>query len=161
MAVVFCKRPNPQGKALIKNLVVQPAQAVKCVVIIPGDKSISHRSIMLGSLAYGLTQVDNFLTSADCISTMNIFKAMGVQIKQKGTHLTIGGKGLNSLQPPKKILDAGNSGTTSRIILGLLAGQPFTSRLTGDKYLRRRPMKRVVGPFEAQMGARFSGGGVS
>jgi len=142
----------------VKKLVVQPAQAVKGVVIIPGDKSISHRSIMLGSLAYGLTQVDNFLTSADCISTMNIFKAMGVQIQQKGTHLTIRGRGLNSLQPPKKILDAGNSGTTSRIILGLLAGQPFTSRLTGDKYLRRRPMKRVVGPL-SQMGARFTGAG--
>src|SRR5271169_1631691 len=114
----------------MKKLVVQPASAVKGVVIVPGDKSISHRSIMLGSLAYGLTQVENFLTSADCISTMNIFKAMGVQIKQKGTKLTIYGKGLNSLKPPKTVLDAGNSGTTSRIILGLLAGQPFTSRLT-------------------------------
>jgi len=142
----------------MKKLVVQPAKGVKGVIAVPGDKSISHRSVMLGSLAYGTTRVKNFLTSADCISTMNIFKAMGVQIKQKGTYLEIQGKGLNSLKPPKKILNAGNSGTTSRIILGLLAGQPFTSRLTGDKYLRRRPMKRVVGPL-AQMGARFMGDG--
>jgi 3-phosphoshikimate 1-carboxyvinyltransferase len=87
---------------------------------------------------------------------MNIFKAMGVKIKQIGTRLMITGRGINSLQPPKKTLDAGNSGTTSRIILGLLAGQPFTSRLTGDQYLRRRPMKRVVGPL-TQMGAKISG----
>lgn len=140
----------------MKKLTVQPVHKVKGVIEVPGDKSISHRSIMLGSLAYGVTQVENFLTSADCISTMNIFKSMGVQIKQKGTHLTIQGKGLNSLKPPKKVLDAGNSGTTSRIILGLLSGQPFTTKLTGDKYLRRRPMKRVVGPL-TQMGARISG----
>jgi 3-phosphoshikimate 1-carboxyvinyltransferase len=140
----------------MKKIVVQPVKSVKGSVTVPGDKSISHRSVMLGSLAYGTTQVENFLTSADCISTMNIFKAMGVHIKQKGTHLTIQGKGLNSLKPPAKTLDAGNSGTTSRIILGLLSGQPFTTRLTGDKYLRRRPMKRVVGPL-TQMGARISG----
>jgi len=140
----------------MKKLIIQPASGIRGTITVPGDKSISHRSVMLGSLAYGTTVVENFLTSADCVSTMNIFKTMGVQIQQKGTRLMIHGRGVNSLQPPKKILDAGNSGTTSRIILGLLAGQPFTSRLTGDQYLRRRPMKRVVGPL-TQMGARISG----
>ncbi len=140
----------------MKKLVIHPVSGVRGTITVPGDKSISHRSVMLGSLAYGTTMVENFLTSADCVSTMNIFRTMGVQIRQKGTRLTIHGRGVNSLQPPKKILDAGNSGTTSRIILGLLAGQPFASRLTGDQYLRRRPMKRVVGPL-TQMGARISG----
>jgi len=140
----------------MKKLVIHPAFGVRGTIKVPGDKSISHRSVMLGSLAYGTTTVENFLTSADCVSTMNIFKAMGVHIKQLGTRLIITGKGINSLQSPHKVLDAGNSGTTSRIIMGLLAGQPFTSRLTGDQYLRRRPMKRVVSPL-TQMGARISG----
>lgn len=140
----------------MKKLVVRPAVKVQGAIEVPGDKSISHRSVMMGSLAYGTTKVKNFLTSADCISTMKIFKSMGVSIQQKGTDLTIAGKGLNSLKPPKSRLDAGNSGTTSRIILGLLSGQPFTTFLTGDKYLRRRPMKRVVGPLSL-MGARISG----
>jgi 3-phosphoshikimate 1-carboxyvinyltransferase len=140
----------------MKKLVVHPAFSVQGTITVPGDKSISHRSVMLGSLAYGTTTVENFLTSADCVSTMNIFKAMGVQIKQIGTRLEITGRGINSLQPPQKTLNAGNSGTTSRIIMGLLAGQPFSSRLTGDQYLRRRPMKRVVVPL-TKMGARISG----
>jgi 3-phosphoshikimate 1-carboxyvinyltransferase len=140
----------------MKKLVVHPSSGVRGSIKVPGDKSISHRSVMLGSLAYGTTTVENFLTSADCVSTMNIFKAMGVRIKQIGTRLMIDGKGINSLQPPHKTLDAGNSGTTSRIILGLLAGQPFTCRLTGDQYLRRRPMKRVVVPL-TKMGAQISG----
>lgn len=123
---------------------------------IPGDKSISHRAVMLGSLAFGRTEVRHFLNSADCVSTANIFRAMGVRISQKGNSLVIQGKGLNSLRPPRKILDAGNSGTSARILLGLLAGQSFTSTLTGDVYLRRRPMRRVVVPL-AQMGARITG----
>jgi 3-phosphoshikimate 1-carboxyvinyltransferase len=141
----------------MKKLLIRPAKGLKGTLEVPGDKSISHRVVMLGSLAYGVTKVTHFLNSADCRSTMNIFKAMGVHIRQNGENLTIHGHGLNSLKPPKKVLDAGNSGTTSRILLGLLAGQPFTSRLTGDKYLRRRPMKRVVGPL-IQMGARITGG---
>jgi 3-phosphoshikimate 1-carboxyvinyltransferase len=140
----------------MKKLVVHPVKNLKGALEVPGDKSISHRAVMLGSLAYGTTQVSHFLTSADCVSTINIFRKMGVQIKQSGDRLTIVGKGLNSLKPPKGMLDAGNSGTSARILLGLLAGQPFTSRLTGDKYLRRRPMKRVVAPL-TQMGARITG----
>lgn len=140
----------------MKKITVPPAGRLKGTIEIPGDKSISHRAIMLGSLAYGKTQIGHFLASADCISTINIFRAMGVKITQKGDRVTVVGRGLNSLKPPRKVLDAGNSGTTTRIILGLLSGQPFTSRITGDKYLRRRPMRRVVEPL-AQMGARITG----
>lgn len=131
----------------MKKLVVKPVRTLNGSLEVPGDKSVSHRAVMLGSLAYGTTKVEHFLTSADCVSTMNIFRAMGVKIRQVGDKLTIKGHGLNSLKPAKKILDAGNSGTTTRILLGLLAGQPFTSRITGDKYLKRRPMRRVVDPL--------------
>ena len=140
----------------MKKLVVQKVLKLQGALAAPGDKSISHRAIMMGSLAHGKTYVKNFLTSGDCQSTIDIFRAMGVQIKQDGNSVQILGKGLNSLKPPKKILNAGNSGTTARILLGLLSGQPFNSRLTGDKYLCRRPMKRVVEPL-TQMGARISG----
>ena len=140
----------------MRKIVIHPMRSLRGTLSLPGDKSISHRAVMLGSLAYGTTRIEHFLTSADCLSTIGIFKEMGVQIHQAGDRVTIVGKGLNSLKPPTRILDAGNSGTSARILLGPLAGQPFASRLTGDKYLRRRPMKRVVGPL-AQMGARISG----
>ncbi len=140
----------------MKQLVIHPVKNLQGTLAVPGDKSISHRAVMLGSLAYGTTHITHFLNSADCLSTIGIFKAMGVKIKQSGDRVTIVGRGLNSLKPPRQMLNAGNSGTTARILLGLLAGQPFTSRLTGDKYLRRRPMRRVVGPL-IQMGARISG----
>ncbi len=113
---------------------------------------------MLGSLAYGTTRVRHFLNSADCRSTIAIFRQMGVKIDQQGDQLSIRGKGLNSLTAPQEILDAGNSGTTSRILMGLLAAQPFDCRLTGDKYLRRRPMKRVLVPL-VRMGAHLKGSG--
>ena len=141
---------------MMRNLVVYPAKKLWGTLEVPGDKSISHRSIMMGSLAYGITRVTHFLNSADCLSTMGIFKNMGVKIAHKGDQVTIYGRGLNSLKPSKKVLNAGNSGTTARILLGLLAGQPFTSRLTGDKYLRRRPMKRVVLPL-TKMGSLITG----
>ncbi len=140
----------------MKKLVVHPVQRLQGILAIPGDKSISHRAVMMGSLAYGVSRVTHFLPSADCLSTIGIFKSMGVKIRRSGERLTIIGRGLNSLKPPEKTLDAGNSGTTARILLGVLAGQPFTSRLTGDKYLKRRPMRRVVEPL-AQMGARITG----
>lgn len=140
----------------MKRLIVPKAKTLEGSLDIPGDKSISHRAVMMGSLAYGTTRVDHFLSSADCLSTIAIFRAMGVAIEQKGESLIIRGKGLNSLAAPRQILNAGNSGTTSRILMGLLAAQPFASRMTGDKYLRRRPMKRVLNPL-AKMGARVKG----
>jgi 3-phosphoshikimate 1-carboxyvinyltransferase len=124
-------------------------------ISVPGDKSISHRSIILGSLALGETQVENFLMGEDCISTINCFRAMGVDIEQEGTNVKIKGVGLNGLKKPETILDAGNSGTTIRILAGLLAFQGFESVMDGDASLRKRPMSRVSEPLN-KMGADIS-----
>ncbi len=147
-----------RARGPVKSLTVHQAKTLSGAIVLPGDKSISHRAVMLGSLAYGITRVEHFLSSADCLSTIAIFRAMGVHIEQKGDRLTIRGKGLNSLVQPRTILNAGNSGTTSRILMGLLAAQPFSCRMTGDRYLRRRPMKRVLSPL-SQMGAKIKGSG--
>jgi 3-phosphoshikimate 1-carboxyvinyltransferase len=124
---------------------------------VPGDKSISHRSIMLGSLARGTTLVHGFLQGEDNRATLNAFRAMGVTIDElAGGRLKIEGRGLRGLQEPADVIDCGNSGTTMRLMLGLLAGQSFFSVLSGDRYLRKRPMKRVVQPLTA-MGGRIWG----
>ena len=120
---------------------------------VPGDKSISHRSVMLGAMAEGTTEVDGFLTGEDCLSTINCFRALGVDIKLEGTDLTV--KGTGRLSAPSDILDVGNSGTTLRLMTGLLAGQPFTCTMTGDESIQKRPMKRVVDPL-TMMGAKIS-----
>jgi len=127
-------------------------------VKIPGDKSISHRSVMFGSIAEGVTNVSNFLDSGDCLSTINCFRAMGVKITKAGKKIRIIGAGLCGLRAPKRVLDAGNSGTTTRLMLGILSGQPFTSTITGDASLRSRPMKRVTVPLR-EMGAKITGRG--
>lgn len=122
---------------------------------VPGDKSMSHRSIILGSIAEGTTQVSGFLNGEDCIATMNAFRAMGVDIQQNSpTQLTIHGVGVNGLQAPKSELDMGNSGTAMRLMTGLLAGQAFDSTLVGDKSLSSRPMNRITKPLK-QMGAEI------
>ena len=120
---------------------------------VPGDKSISHRSVMLGALAEGTTSVSGFLTGEDCLATIACFQMLGVDIQQSGTQLTIQGGNLTS---PKSTLDVGNSGTTLRLIAGILAGQAFDCMLTGDESIQKRPMKRVVDPL-TQMGADISG----
>lgn len=140
----------------MESYTIQTARAVSGEINVPGDKSISHRSIMLGSIATGITRVTGFLRGEDNMSTLNAFRAMGVEVEDDGTTLTIHGRGLYGLQEPEDILDCGNSGTSIRLLTGLLAGQSFFSVLTGDKYLRKRPMKRVVGPLGA-MGARIAG----
>ncbi len=123
---------------------------------VPGDKSISHRSVMFGSLATGVTEVRNFLPGADCRATAAAMSAMGVQIEELGpNHLRVHGVGMNGLQAPAKVLDLGNSGTSMRLFAGLLAGQGFELTLTGDASLVRRPMRRVTDPLSL-MGARFS-----
>lgn len=128
-------------------------------ITVPGDKSISHRSIMLGSLAQGKTVVRGFLHGEDNHSTLRAFRAMGIEISEEENGvLTIAGKGLAGLQEPGDVLDCGNSGTTIRLMSGLLAGQKFFSVVTGDRYLRKRPMKRVVTPL-TRMGARIWGRG--
>ncbi len=125
-------------------------------ISVPGDKSISHRSIMLGAIANGVTTVRGFLRGEDNMATMSAFRAMGVEIDDDGTTIVIQGKGLHGLSEPQDIIDCGNSGTSMRLLTGLLSGQPFYSVLTGDQYLRKRPMKRVVDPL-TNMGARILG----
>lgn len=122
----------------------------------PGDKSISHRSLMLGSLANGTTLVRDFLISDDALSTANAMRALGADIKINGTQATVKGNGLHGLKEPERIIDCGNSGTTTRLLIGLLSPQKFCTTLTGDKYLQARPMKRVVGPL-TEMGAQIEG----
>lgn len=119
---------------------------------IPGDKSVSHRSIMLGSLAEGITEVHGFLNGADCISSMNCFRQMGVDIRYDGNIVTIYGNGLTGLKAPAATLDVGNSGTTTRLMSGILAAQPFESRIIGDASICKRPMKRIMTPLR-MMGA--------
>ena len=123
-------------------------------ITVPGDKSISHRAVMLGSLAEGTTEVTNFLKGADCLSTIRAFQAMGIDIEEKDDSLLIHGKGLDGLQAPKETLDMGNSGTTTRLLSGILAGQDFETTLTGDDSLKKRPMNRVITPL-SQMGAKI------
>ncbi|MBR4641398.1 MAG: 3-phosphoshikimate 1-carboxyvinyltransferase [Selenomonadaceae bacterium] len=123
---------------------------------IPGDKSISHRSIILSSLGDTAVEVSNFLAGADCLSTVSCMKALGAEIKQSGEKFLIKGCGLHGLHEPENILDAGNSGTTLRLLMGLLAPQKFLTTFTGDDSLRRRPMARVITPL-AKMGASIFG----
>lgn len=122
------------------------------VVHVPGDKSISHRAVMFGALARGTTSVTHFLEGADCLSTISCFQKMGIEIEKQNDKVLIHGKGLRGLNSPREILDAGNSGTTTRLIAGILAGQKFISELDGDASLRSRPMKRIMDPLNA-MGA--------
>lgn len=128
------------------------ASCLRGTLTVPGDKSVSHRSVMFGALAEGLTEVTHFLPGADCLSTISCFRQMGIDIEQKGTHVLIHGKGLHGLTAPEHILDAGNSGTTVRLLSGILAGQLFSSTITGDDSIQKRPMKRIMTPLH-QMGA--------
>ncbi|WP_298035839.1 3-phosphoshikimate 1-carboxyvinyltransferase [uncultured Desulfuromonas sp.] len=138
---------------------VRPAQRLGGEITVPGDKSISHRSVMFGSLAEGPTIVRGFLRGEDNLATLNAFRAMGISIEERaGGELRIEGRGLHGLTEPEDVIDCGNSGTTIRLMTGLLSGQSFFSVLTGDRYLRRRPMKRVVSPL-ASMGASIWGRG--
>jgi 3-phosphoshikimate 1-carboxyvinyltransferase len=141
----------------MKQQTIAPGSSLRGEISVPGDKSISHRSIMLGSLARGTTLVHGFLQGEDNRATLNAFRAMGVTIEElAGGRLKIEGRGLRGLQEPADVLDCGNSGTTMRLMLGLLAGQSFFTVLSGDRYLRKRPMKRVVQPLTA-MGGRIWG----
>jgi 3-phosphoshikimate 1-carboxyvinyltransferase len=140
----------------LESCTTKPVKRVYGEISVPGDKSISHRSIMLGSIANGITTVTGFLRGEDNMATLNAFRAMGVKIEDDGTTLRIHGRGLHGLSEPEDLLDCGNSGTSIRLLTGLLAGQSFFSVLTGDKYLRKRPMKRVVAPLAA-MGATIAG----
>jgi 3-phosphoshikimate 1-carboxyvinyltransferase len=123
---------------------------------IPGDKSVSHRSIMFGAIAEGRTEVSNFLMGEDCLSTVSCFRKLGVSITNEEDKMIIDGKGFEGLREPSGILDVGNSGTTIRLLLGILAGLPFHSVLAGDESIAKRPMTRVSNPL-AEMGAQIRG----
>ncbi len=137
-------------------MILQPVKKLSGTVKVPGDKSISHRSVMFGSLAKGTTRITGFLQGADCLSTIGCFRSMGVEIENEGGIVTVHGLGLHGLKAPQQMLDVGNSGTTTRLISGILAGQTFTSVLDGDDSLRSRPMGRIMTPLR-QMGADISG----
>ena len=139
-----------------KKVVKGSTKPFKGEVTPPGDKSISHRSLMLGALARGKTVVTGFLNCEDTISTANAMRAMGAGIEINGTDVTATGNGLRGLKEPGDVIDAGNSGTTTRLLTGLLGAQDFFTVMTGDKYLRARPMKRVTDPLRL-MGARITG----
>ena len=134
------------------DITIKKSPALRGELLIPGDKSISHRAIMLGALAEGTTEITNFLQGADCLSTISCFHAMGVDIQNDNGRVTIHGVGLHGLKAPGTLLDVGNSGTTARLLSGILAGQRFTTTLSGDASIRKRPMKRVIDPL-TQMGA--------
>ena len=119
---------------------------LKGTVTIPGDKSISHRAVMFGSLAEGTTEITHFLKGADCLSTIGCFRQMGVEIEEQKDRILVRGRGLHGLSAPSSVLDCGNSGTTTRLISGILAGQSFSSQLTGDASIRKRPMGRIIRP---------------
>lgn len=125
---------------------------LKGEVTIPGDKSVSHRSVMFGSIAKGTTEIHNFLQGADCLSTISCFRSMGVAIENNGDTVIVHGNGLHGLEKPDTTLDCGNSGTTTRLISGILAAQDFSVTLTGDASIRKRPMKRIMTPL-SMMGA--------
>lgn len=124
-------------------------------VTVPGDKSISHRAVMFGAIASGVTEITNFLKGADCLSTIGCFRRLGIHIEEEKELIRIHGKGLNGLSAPSDILDTGNSGTTTRLISGILAAQPFTTLLTGDASIQKRPMKRIMEPL-SMMGAHIT-----
>ncbi len=135
-------------------MIFQPVKQMRGEVTIPGDKSISHRAVMFGSLAEGVTEVTNFLQGADCLSTIDAFRKMGIEIENTPEKILIHGRGLHGLTAPSCVLDMGNSGTTTRLISGILAGQTFESTLTGDASIQKRPMRRIIEPL-SMMGGKI------
>jgi 3-phosphoshikimate 1-carboxyvinyltransferase len=136
----------------MSSRIIQPARSVRGTLRLPGDKSISHRYAMLTALAEGSSQIANYSTGADCASTLGCLRALGVPVHRDGNTVTIEGRGLHGLQPASSQLDAGNSGSTIRMLTGILAGQSFSSTISGDESLSRRPMKRIIAPL-TEMGA--------
>jgi 3-phosphoshikimate 1-carboxyvinyltransferase len=134
------------------NFIASPSEFLKGSIKVPGDKSISHRSIMLGSIANGVTNVSGFLEGEDTLATLNAFKDMGVKIEREVSNVVINGVGMNGLRPSLKPLNLGNSGTSIRLMTGLLSAQSFDSMLCGDESLSKRPMARIIDPL-SEMGA--------
>lgn len=137
----------------MSNVTIRPAHCLKGSIYVPGDKSISHRALLLGAIANGQTRISGLSTAADVESTKTCLKELGVAISEKKNETVVHGVGLDGLQSPRQILDAGNSGTTLRLLSGILAGQHFPSTIIGDESLRKRPMRRIIEPLEL-MGAK-------
>lgn len=135
-------------------MVIQKIKKAIGQIKVPGDKSISHRAVMLGSLANGVTEISGFLKGADCLSTIDCFRKMGIDIDINGENVTVHGNGLRGLIKPDEMLYTGNSGTTTRLLCGILAGQNFDTSITGDASIQKRPMGRVVQPL-SMMGAKI------
>ncbi len=133
---------------------IQPANSLNGRIRLPGDKSISHRAAIFASMATGETRIENFATSADCASTLDCLRKLGVEIRRENSTVLIKGVGKNGFSVPKTELDCGNSGTTMRLLAGVLAGQNFDSILIGDESLQKRPMRRIIEPL-SQMGAQI------
>jgi 3-phosphoshikimate 1-carboxyvinyltransferase len=132
---------------------ITPASILRGDFQLPGDKSISHRSAMFAAIGVGVSRLRNYSSARDCQSTLDCLASLGVRVRREPDVITIEGVGLDGLQAPSRMLDAGNSGTTIRLLSGILAGQPFTTELTGDESIQRRPMKRIIEPL-VRMGAR-------
>src|SRR5947209_13511892 len=132
--------------------IIRPAKTIAGGLEPPGDKSISHRYAMLAALANGTSELRHFSSAADCESTLDCLRALGAEVKRDKETVRITGRGARGLQSSWRALDAGNSGTTMRLLSGILAGQKFSSKLTGDDSLQKRPMMRVIGPLR-EMGA--------
>jgi len=133
---------------------IQPAKSINGKITLPGDKSISHRAAIFSAMATGETRIENFATSADCASTLNCLRNLGVEIRQENSTIFVKGVGKTGFQKPSKNLDCGNSGTTMRLLAGVLAGQSFDAVLVGDESLSKRPMKRIIEPL-TKMGAKI------
>ena len=140
----------------MQGVFIKPVSSVEGEIAVPGDKSISHRAALLGGMAHGVTHISNFLLGQDCLSTVHCLKQLEVSWERQGREVWIRGEGMEAWQEPSDVLDAGNSGTTARLMLGALAGSPFAVTLTGDASLRSRPMRRVTEPLK-QMGAQILG----
>ena len=136
------------------NKTIKPMKKLNGQIKIPGDKSISHRAVMFGSLAKGDTKISGFLTGDDCMSTISCFRKLGIDIDFDGENVTVHGKGLHGLTAPTETLDVGNSGTTIRLISGILSAQNFDTKLNGDASIQKRPMRRVINPL-TEMGANI------
>ena len=138
------------------DLRITPARRLKGTISVPGDKSIAHRALLISSIADGTSSIESFPSAADPLSTLSCIRNLGIEVSQAGTSLHVKGRGLRGLRVPAAPLDCGNSGTTMRLLSGILCGQNFTSELVGDESLNRRPMKRIIEPLSA-MGAKISG----
>lgn len=140
----------------MKTIDLSPSRPLEGAITVPADKSITHRAIILSSLAEGTSRIINPLRGEDCLRTLDAFRMMGTRIDDRGGEIIVTGSGIDGLREPDNVIDCGNSGTTARLLCGVLSGQSFFTVLTGDDSLRNRPMERVTAPLSA-MGARFFG----